>query len=304
MKRKEYVKYFNNRQPPETRKISSDCLIVFEKECNFKNGEYYINDDLIERIREWIQTKNSIEWAKIANETQKRNRPIYNFYTHTKKIIIKSTDATPSLLYGETYIGKSGNKTYWAYNQAGRKKTYLSKEILLQEFSNINLSRNNKETLILHMMEKYGGSFIENVNSNDVINDFIEEQKILNKILNLIKDDRKFPYRKTTNRNINHFISNNENFVFPQAQFIQRVNRAREKRPLVAPSKETKNLYDYYDYPIHLIYDYLNETTTQGSFKWRKCSYCNDWFYARQKNMECCCPDHSAKMRKRRYEDK
>lgn len=303
MNREEYAKYFNDRQPSEMRKISSDCLIIFEQERNYKES-YYKVIDLMQEVREWIQTKNDSEWAKIANEIQKRNRPTYDFYAYRKQIAIKPGDAKPFLPFAETYIGKSQDKTYWAYDQDDRKKNYFSKEALLKEFIDINLTKNNKENVILHMMEKYGGSFVENAESKDVINDFVEEQKFLKKILNLIKKHKEFPYKKTTKHNINHFISNNEEFVILQSQFIQKVNKARIKRPLIISKTKTKDIYDYYDYPIHLIYDYLDEIIINKTYAWRRCLYCNTWFYAKKKNITCCCPDHSTKMRKKRYNKK
>ena len=172
----------------------------------------------------------------------------------------------------------------------------------MKEFIDIDFEKNEEEKAI-KFMEKYGGQFIDINNPEDIIFAFIEEQLFLKNILKLIKKYKKFPYEKITPSKINEFISINEEIVIPQREFIQRINRFKNKKPFAIPD-HAKNIYDYYDYPIHLIYNYLDQKINNKTYSWRECLYCGEWFYATQKNITCCCPQHSTKMRKKRNNDK
>ena len=292
MTRAEYIKYFNSRQPENQRKITEKALFCFEKKLNYTE-EYHRHIELFEKVRTWIQSKNDNEWLKISGQKGKRNRPSYDFYVHTVKIIAKPLTVKPSFPFGEKLIGRSANRNLWAYAQIN--KTYFTEEIIFSDFLDLNLDKNNDEQKIIGFMEKYGVPFIEN-KKTDLTESFLEEYQLIKKIISLLKN-KQFPYKKITPAKINKFIEITEEIIEPQVAFINRTNK--RKNPIVENREKTANIFDYYDYPIHLIYDYLwiNKKLT-------KCPICNKYFWPTRKNIKGCCPQHSNIIRKRKFNEK
>lgn len=191
-------------------------------------------------------------------------------------------------------------------------KYYFNEEILFNDFINLKLknyfdkgvdiSKINASDIkeILEFIEKYGVEFIqhdatEDCNSYNYFSRFTYIWSEFIAFYEFTKLDSTIPYSKSSKRYKDTSLAKIEF----QKRIIDDFISQAKKTPTSNDKELLKNIYQYYNHPISLLFDYLIKTNTRGLIK--SCSHCKMLFVAKRKDQTACCLNHAKLSKRKRF---
>ncbi|MDP3697162.1 MAG: hypothetical protein Q8R55_03975 [Candidatus Taylorbacteria bacterium] len=327
MNRGEYVQYFNPRQPPNCRKISTKILELYEVK-NEHSGDYNQHISTLERVREFLSTVPLQQYLKFTGGKQKRRREPSLFKNTILEI--KAFPIEEEVNHHWSFLAhdfENKQKYFWDQSKKSRdedknqNQIYFNQDDIIQDFLTLDLKgfpfSNDEKLRIIKFLEKYGPYFIGYMafESNSLRDrewyfwHFWNDFDNFKKSYEIIKKRKPptFPHAKTPSRILEQLYNRTNLKAYTEWQEnISRVqlwfNMRRTETPL--PTRGVSPL----DFTLHgnrgigVICSYLY----QNCNKLIQCPYslCKKDFFQSRKNQVACCPNHSLLLRTKKYKEK
>jgi len=324
MSREQYVQYFNQRQPPECRKISTKILELYESK-NEHSGDYNHDIFTLEKVREFLSTIPSQQYLKLTGEKQTRHRK--PSLLKNTVLEIKAFPIGEELNHHWSFLAydlENQQKYCWNNVKASidrdknQNQIYFSPPEVIEEFLALDLNgspfTHDEKERIMKFLAKYGPYFIryapgwEDTAPRDkewYFWHFWMDFDHFRKAYEIIQKGKpiSFPHANTPSRvleqlynrtNMEAYTKWQENVSLVQSLF--NICRTEAKLPGQGLSPHD---FLHCGRGIGVICNFLYERCA----KLLQCKYppCGKDFFQSRKNQFACCPNHSLLSRVRAY---